>query len=207
VEKNNSINITSQLINLVGEIVICGEAIHPYLGTATGVDHNDSPIEALCMANAGDFRSQVVFHLTAAALNCLANGRAGDCSNDTLFGDTFAACNVPAVCAPTTNATKAAQAACVSALDCLNNGGHPAADGAGRFFCSSGTCSDNDQPCTPGNRGLCGNPETAICNPAANCHTLDLPDYPNTGAAGSSKACNDAAKTACTIFSAVCPVP
>jgi hypothetical protein len=191
-----------------GDIEICGEPIIPYFSPATGVNHDDSPVEALCQANAGDFRSQVVFHLTAAALNCLANGHLDDCSDDPLFGTTFAECNVSPVCDPTSDANKAAQANCVSKLDCLNNGGHPAVDVGGNFlFCASGNCSDNGEWCTPNNKSLCDIPGEATCVPAANCHTLDLPDYPNPGPAGSPKACNDAAKTACTIFSAVCPVP
>jgi hypothetical protein len=101
------------------------------------VNHQTSPVEALCMPNGGDYRSQVIFHLTAAMLNCAANGHP-DCVGDPLFGPTVAACDVASVCAPTTDANKAAQAACVSALDCLNNGGHPG-DG--------GTCNFNDDNC------------------------------------------------------------
>jgi hypothetical protein len=155
------------------------------------------------MPNKGDFRSQVVFHLTAAALNCAANGELPDCSNSPLFGDVFAACNVPEVCAPTTDVNKAAQALCVSALDCLNNGGHPV-EVSGQIFCTSGTCSDNQQPCTPGNRSLCGDPQTATCEPAPNCHQLNFTGFPDS-CAGSQKACQDANKSPCDIFSSSCP--
>jgi hypothetical protein len=204
-EKDCATNQTSNVIASLGGInphlTICGQPIIPFLGAGnTGVGHKDSPIEALCMPNGGDFRSQVVFQLTAAALNCVANGHAANCSNDPLFGATFAACDSGAVCAPTTDSNKAAQDACVNALDCLNNGGHPATDSSGNFLCASGTCSDNSKPCTESNLSNCATPGTATCNPGPNCHTNNFPNFPDS-CAGSQKACQDANKNACDIFS------
>jgi hypothetical protein len=150
------------------------------------------------MPNAGDFRSQLVFHLTAALLNCAANNVADDnCQTSTLFGATVLACNTAAVCAPTTDATKAAQAACVSALDCLNNGGIPGLGG----FCGTGHCSDNGLACTPGNKSACATPATATCTDAGSCHERNFTDYPDSPA-GSQQACQAANKNTCDIFTA-----
>jgi hypothetical protein len=186
------------VIRSVGSISVCGQTINCFgisgCIPGTGVDHQTAPIEALCQANGGDFRSQVVFQLTAAAINCAGNAHPG-CVGDPTFGAVFAACNVAAVCAPSTPANKAAQAACVSALDCLNNGGVPGANG----FCGNGTCSDNGAACTSDNKSQCGTPATAICNPAANCHDNNFANFPDSPA-GSQDACKDANRTACTIF-------
>jgi len=199
-EEKGCVNQTNNVIANSGPLTICGETIISYTGAAnTGVGHGDSPIEALCMPNGGDYRSQVVFHLTAAALNCAANGLLPDCSNSPLFGTVFAACNTGAACAISTKDNKAAQAACVGALDCLNNGGIPGPLGSG--FCGNGRCSDNGAACTGDNKSLCGNPATATCNPT-NCHNLNFPNYPDS-CAGSQDACKAAAKNSCDIFSPV----
>jgi hypothetical protein len=147
------------------------------------------------MPNAGDFRSQVVFQLTAAELNCVANGNLPDCSNDSLFKAAVAACYAGAACAPSTAANKAAQTACVNALDCLNNGGHIAADGT----CAAGTCSDNGAACSSGNLTNCGS-LAATCNDS-NCHQQNFGNFPDSPA-GSQKACQDANKNSCDIFTA-----
>jgi len=192
------------VIASVGHITVCGKDIFPFLGKDnTGLNHATSPIEALCMPNGGDFRSQVIFQMTAAALNCAGNGHLPDCSNDPLYQAVFTACAADAaVCAPTTSSNRASQAACVAALDCLNNGGVPGAAG----FCGTGNCSDDGLACTSTNLTACANPLTATCAPAANCHQQNFSNFPDSPA-GSQQACQDATKTACDIYSplSVCP--
>src|SRR5262249_15681136 len=76
-EKQGSRNQTSLLIASVGSISVCGQTINPFLGEGnTGVNHQTSPIEALCQPNGGDYRSAVVQQLTAAIVNCAGNGHA-----------------------------------------------------------------------------------------------------------------------------------
>ena len=196
-EKPNSTNQTSLVLAAAGGITVCGQPIIAFLGAGnTGVGHKDSPIEALCMPNAGDFRSQVVFQLTAALLNCAANNPADPtCATSPLFKDAVAFCTGTAdVCAPSTDANKADQAKCVSQLDCLNNGGHIAADGT----CSAGTCSDNGAACSTNDLSKCGS-LTATCN-TGNCHELNFSTYPDSPA-GSQQACQAANKNSCDIFS------
>jgi hypothetical protein len=196
-EKPNSTNQTSLVIASVGSITVCGQPINPFLGAGnTGVDHKTAPIEALCMPNGGDFRSQVVFQLTAAKLNCAANGFA-TCASDPLFADAVAACDVALVCAPTSDANKSAQAACVSRLDCLNNGG--------AFDVATGSCKIGD--CIDGSSadvGDCGLnlqcPVGSACVPTpGNCHSNSFADFPDSQA-GSQNACKAASRNACTIF-------
>jgi len=198
-EKNKSVDITQLVITSVGSLTICGQTI-----TDTHLGHIHSAEEALCVRVQGDSRLQLARQLTAAALNCVVNGNAADCSNDPLFGQVFAACNSGPVCAPTTIDNKQAQTACIAALDCLNNGGHPGVSGSGKFLCGSGTCSDNQGLCTPSNLTNCADPLTATCNPSTNCHQEPLPGpFEPPGPAGSSNKCNDAHQNSCTIFS--CP--
>jgi hypothetical protein len=197
-EKDKATNQTSNIIaSTTGQmIMVCGQPIIPYLGPGnTGVDHQNSPIEALCMPNKGDYRSQVIFHLTAAKLNCAANGFP-DCVGSPLFADAVEYCETTgAVCAPTTDATMPYQTHCVEMLDCLNNGGIPGDGG----FCGNGTCSDNGAACNGDNTSACGDPDTAECNPAMNCHQLNFPNVQDSPA-GSQKACKAANWNECTIF-------
>lgn len=188
-------NVTSLLIASVGQLLICGQPITPHTD-ANNVDSATSPVEALCVSNAGNFNLQLDAELTAAALNCVANGHNADCSNDPLFAAKFAACNNPAVCA---TGTKAEQAACVAALDCLNNGGHPGTDAGGNFLCAYGTCSDNEALCTSINLSNCADPATAICDLSPNCTEQNFSMYPDSPA-GSSKACKAAKRSACSPF-------
>jgi hypothetical protein len=186
------------VIASVGSISVCGQTINPFLGAGnTGVDHQTAPIEALCMPNGGDFRSQVVFQLTAAKLNCAANGFP-NCVGDPLFATTVAACENATVCAATTTANKDAQAACVSALDCLNNGG---AYDAGTGSCKIGDCIDSTTHADVGDCGLnlqC--PLGSACVPTpGNCHSNSFADFPDSQA-GSQNACKAASRNTCTIF-------
>ena len=121
------------------------------------------------MPNGGDYRSQVVFHLTAAKLNCAANGHP-NCVGDALFGAAVAACEATA-CGPSSAANKAAQAACVSALDCLNNGGHPGAGGVCDF--TADNCHNRNFanfPDSPaGSQDACKAASRTACTIFGNC--------------------------------------
>jgi len=157
-------------------LLICGENIdspdsNPADGT-TDVNDAASSTEALCVPVQGAQILQLVRQLTAAALNCIISGGGADCSGTSLYSTVFGDCN--SKCAGGT-ATKAEMTACISELDCLNNGG----------TFDSGICT----------AGEAGN----------NCHdrllvnqTLGL-NFEPPGPAGSSDACNAANGTKCTV--------
>jgi hypothetical protein len=193
-EKKDSVNITQLVLQSDGPVVICGQTINN-----TDLNSIMSAEEALCVRVNEGSQLQLARQLTAAALNCLVNGKQSDCSDSPLFGQVFALCNTPEVC----GGSKQAQTACIDALDCLNNGGHVGIDGSGNFLCGVGTCSDNQAVCTPNNLSNCADPATATCNAGGNCHLEPLPGFEPPGPAGSSKKCNDANQNSCTIFS--CP--
>ncbi len=198
-EKPQSSDITFAVIQLGGgSLEICGETL-----TDTDLNHNHSAEEALCVSIKAEPRLQLARQLTAAALNCIVSGNPGpaNCVGVDLYQDLFTKCN--AACAANVSE---AFGACIAVIDCLNNGGHPGLDALGGFLCASGTCSDNGALCTPTRRGNCANPETATCNPSANCHSEPLPGpFEPPGPAGSSKKCSAAIGNTCEIFDASCP--
>jgi len=185
-EKTNSVNITEAVIDCADGncadhtandfLSICGEKIdspdsHPADGT-TDVNDAASSTEAMCVPVRGSSILQLVRQLTAAALNCLISGGGPDCAGTPLYTGAFADCNTK--CASGT-ATQPEITACISQLDCLNNGNS--------FL--NGLCS-------PGAPGNCH--ERILVN-----ETLGL-DFDPPGAAGSSNACQAASSTLCTVM-------
>jgi hypothetical protein len=111
---NPSQNITQAVIDEVGCLDICGEAV-----ATTDVENAASALEAICTHPSGDLRLQLVRQLTAAALNCVISGGGSDCTGVSI-GDTFQACNN--LCTTGSDAGLTVQA-CIDQLDCFNNGG------------------------------------------------------------------------------------
>jgi hypothetical protein len=184
-EKKNSINIAEAVIDCADGncddhtasdfILICGEKIdspdsNPADGT-TDINDASSSTEAMCVPVKGDSTLQLARQLTAAALNCLISGGGADCGGTSLYSTVFADCN--ALCASGT-ATQSEITACISQLDCINNGNN-FANGA----------------CSAGGAGNCH--ERLLVN-----EDLGL-DFDPPGAAGSSNACNAATGTRCTV--------
>jgi hypothetical protein len=154
---------------------ICGEKIdspdnNPVNGT-TDVNDAASSTEALCVKVQGTQKLQLARQLTAAALNCIISGGGADCAGTALYATTFANCN--ATCANAA-ASRNDLTACISAIDCLNNGG-----------------SFNNGLCTAGGPGNCH--DRVLVN-----DSLGL-NFEPPGPAGSSNACNAANDTACTV--------
>jgi hypothetical protein len=184
-EKGNSVNITAAVIDCVDGncsdhtandfLMVCGEKIdspdtNPVDGT-TDVNDAASSTEALCVPVKGAQILQLARQLTAAALNCVISGGGADCAGTGIYTAVFSNCNT--ACASGT-ATKDQVTACISQLDCLNNGG-----------------DFNGGLCEPGGPGNCH--ERVLVN-----ESLGL-NFEPPGAAGSSNACNDANKTSCTV--------
>jgi hypothetical protein len=157
-------DVSQQVIDSAGGcFVVCGEVITTATGDSVG--NANSVLEATCVSPRGDLRLQLVRQLTAFALNCVVSGFGADCGGDADLADLFADCN--ADCLANTNVS-----ACISAIDCFNNGGLP-------------------DPTT----GACGS------NPAGSCHERDLPDFLEQESADTSQACNAARKSDCTVIS------
>jgi hypothetical protein len=184
-EKNKSVNITEAVIDCADGncadhtandfLLICGEKIdspdsNPADGT-TDVNDASSSTEAMCVPVKGAPILQLARQLTSAALNCLISGGGSDCAGTSIYSTVFAECN--ATCASGT-ASKAELTACISELDCLNNGG-----------------SFSNGLCTAGGPGNCH--DRILVN-----ETLGL-NFEPPGPAGSSNACNAANGTACTV--------
>jgi hypothetical protein len=156
-------------------LLVCGQKIdspdtNPADGT-TDVNDAASSTEALCVPVQGDQILQLARQLTAAALNCVISGGGADCSGTPLYKEVFSNCNT--LCA-SGSAGKDALTACISQLDCLNNGG-----------------SFDGGVCSPGGTDNCHN--QLLVN-----DTLGL-NFEPPGPAGSSDACNAAHDTPCTV--------
>jgi hypothetical protein len=183
--KNSSTNITEAVIDCADGncndhtandfLLICGEKIDsPDLNPADGTTDSDdaaSSVEAMCVPVQGDSTLQLARQLTAAALNCVISGGGSDCAGTALYTTVFADCN--SKCASGT-ASKSELTACISQLDCLNNG---------NSF-SNGLCSS-------GGSNNCH--ERILVN-----ESLGL-DFDPPGPAGSSNECKAASKTRCTV--------
>ncbi|HEV8119866.1 MAG TPA: hypothetical protein VGQ67_02615 [Candidatus Polarisedimenticolia bacterium] len=156
-------------------VLICGEKIDsPDTNPADGTtDWNDasSSTEAMCIDVKGDSTLQLARQLTAAALNCLISGGGPDCAGTGIYKDIFSNCNATCTNA---SASQSDITACISQLDCLNNGG----------TFDSGLC-------TAGGQGNCH--DRILVN-----ESLGL-NFEPPGSAGSSDACNQAKKTECAV--------
>jgi len=207
-EKQKSINITQAVIDFAlynlaptGPLYICGEKI-----TTTKVYDAASALEALCVPVQGNQQLQLARQLTAAALNCAISGYY-NCVGYPKYEYLFSECNT--WCDPNTlDAQTVNIGYCIESLDCLNNGGTVLEGG----YCKTGTCSDDpNKPCNGGDVSFCG--PGAICvADVETCHDQPMclsvggqpipgtPCFPETGPAGSSNACQEANKSACTII-------
>ena len=209
VEKPQSRNITLEVLNYqAGDPVICGEVINN-----TTLKSLTSALEALCVSPQGQQELQLARQLTAMSLNCVMSGGGSDCSLTVNFAD-FTTCNE--LCEefvvnadPFINPTPADVSACTARIDCLNNGGVPDDLDQVPGTCILGTCSLAGTPC--GGNQDCPIGETCDTDPDS-CHLRPLEfvgppplDFEPPGPAGSSKACNDAIRNTCTVFSLSCP--
>jgi hypothetical protein len=190
-EKAGSQNITQAVITAGGgTLSICGQPI-----SNTVLSDDDSAVEAICVNVKDGSVFQLARQLTAAALNCIVSDGVADCSSTPLYSTLFASCN--ALCA-TSGASKAALTACVSQIDCLNNGGQLDVNGN----CGGGTCANGDV-CTIGT--VCADGLDCAGAPG-NCHQQLLVNsalgfnFDPPGAAGSSTECNSAIKNTCKVI-------
>jgi hypothetical protein len=190
-ERQGSLNVTLMSIALAGgSIEVCGQTLDD-----TDVESASSAVEGLCEGGGGI--TQLARQLIAMSLNCINSESPADCSGVPEWTSTFSTCD--AACADGTNSDLIGE--CINVVDCFNNGGQPSLGSEGEFLCSTGNCSDNGADCNSGNKGLCEDSALATCTPYEfTCHMNPLlyPDSP----AGSSKACNKANKSDCTIFDA-----
>lgn len=201
-EKSKSENIAQAVIDAGGgALQICGQNVNN-----TIVPENNSAVEALCVQTKGDTVLQLARQLTALSLNCIMSNGQADCKGMGVE-NLFTNCN--AVC-PGGGPSVVDQ--CITRLNCANHGGmYDFATG----ICQTGRCSDNGAPCDEKSLSHCKNPTSATCKdtkrtcedrPLVN-EALGL-DFSEPGPAGSPKACRDARRNDCTIFTsseATCP--
>jgi hypothetical protein len=192
VEKSNSTNITQAVITAGGGVLnVCGQRI-----TNTTLSSHNSSVEAICVSPKGTIVLQLARQLTAAALNCVVSNGIADCSATPLYSAIFASCN--AACANSGSSTSTLTD-CISAIDCLNNGG----TGLGNGQCQTGVCGDGVTACSDSSPCLDGTTCGGLPN---NCHDQLLINtglgfnFEPPGAAGSSNECNDANKNTCTVI-------
>jgi hypothetical protein len=129
-EKSRSQNITKAVIDEIGGCLeICGEMItaasleessypDPY---HDGVDHADSPLEALCVHPRGNLNLQLARQLTAMALNCIISGGGPECQNMSCE-DIFNECNN--ICGIDGYHGMYSIGQCIAMVDSWNNGGY-----------------------------------------------------------------------------------
>lgn len=139
---------------------------------STDLEDQSSALEAICVPPSTDKSSplQLARQLTVMALNCVISGFGADCSGDEELGELFSTCD--AACLSQSNGV----AACIDKVDCFNNGGV--------FNSETRICEDEANSCE--DQELC-NEDLRLC-------------FEPPGPASSSKACNSANKTDCTIF-------
>ena len=218
--KQNSQNITQEVINECGALNVCGECI----STTVPINDAASAVEAICVSPRGAQELQLARQLTAMALNCCMSGFGSDCGGDTNLSNLFSECN--GICQGIPDNTLTTQE-CIFRIDCFNNGG-VVLENEG-LFCQTGTCvpagscgivddlvtvNGDSVPCNdqtscetgfeccplPGNchdRELCN--EEYDCDPGTEgvqaCLCFEPP-----GPAASEKECNTAIRNGCTIF-------
>jgi len=190
--KTTGINVTQELLDVVGPIDVCGQTI-----SSTNADDLSNVLEALCVRVEGVQERQLYRQLVAASLNCAVSGSLGDC--DTLIPG-YDECN--AICQGLPDGTSTV-GSCITLLDCFNNGGTLT-----NGVCTTGTCASqptircsSDLPCPLFN----GQTQSCVADPNS-CHAQDLCNEdigfcPATGPASSNKACHDAQFDQCTIDS------
>jgi len=200
--KKNSQNITQQVIDYGGPLMICSQTIDK-----TTLNCSGSALEALCVNIKGASELQLARQLTAAALNCIMSGSGPDC-DDVSIEEVFQACNTACAAGETTAVVDSETIDCIEAIDCFNNGGSFDLE---TQFCKIGNCSITGADCD----GSCPDvlvdtvitPQQCVPTPG-NCHEQALcldPETPTlcfepTGPAGSSKASNKAIQNDCTIL-------
>ena len=114
--KKDEVSIISLFPPGADGLSICGQIID--------VKDPNSPdiapaIQALCVSPNDDSRNQLARQLTAASLNCIANGGGSNCE-DISIGAVFISCNTS--CAdPNTQSDQVSL--CIEQVDCFNNGG------------------------------------------------------------------------------------
>ena len=200
--KKNSQNITQQVIDYGGPLMICSQTIDK-----TTLNCSGSALEALCVNIKGASELQLARQLTAAALNCIMSGSGPEC-DDVSIEEVFQACNTACAAGETTAVVDSETIDCIEAIDCFNNGGSFDLE---TQFCKIGNCSITGADCD----GSCPDvlvdtvitPQQCVPTPGT-CHEQALcldPETPTlcfepTGPAGSSKASNKAIQNDCTIL-------
>ena len=187
-EQECSQNITQQVIDEAGgTLSICGQQI-----CNTELDDSSSALEALCV-NAKSQRHQLARQLVAAALNCVVSGGDANCTGISIDAE-FDECNT--LCADP-NATKDALSACIFAIDCFNNGGHPE-----NGTCLNGVCAVGGAFCGPG--FPCASGE-CVPDPTS-CKQQPIPEVfidegcPGKQGPAGGERCGEAIKTTCTVI-------
>lgn len=178
-------NITQALIDEVGCLEICGEVVE-----TTATNDADSALEGLCVSPKSSAGIQFARELLAAALSCIADSGDPNCLEGSLY------CNE--ACAD--GVSDADDPLCRAYLSCTTKGGLFGFDG---FSCQLGNCSISDAAC---GSGLAACPIGETCVPFADsCAAAPLVnaglgiDFDPEPPASSSKACNTANKSTCTI--------
>lgn len=163
---------------------ICGEIIDE-----TTVNSADSALEGLCISPKSGASIQLARQLIAATLSCLVATGDPNC----LEGSEY--CND--ACAD--GETDADDELCQGYLECTTKGGAYGLDGS----CATGTCSISGETCGSGYDAC---PDGETCVPFENsCALAPLVneglaiDYDPEPRASSSKACNAATKSKCTV--------
>lgn len=181
--EKGSPNITQAVIDEAGGCIeVCGEVIDE-----TSVDSADSALEGLCASPKAGGQIQLARQLLAAALSCVFSVGNPDC----LEGSSYC----EEACADGINDSD--DSLCLSYLQCTTAGG----SWGGPGVCLLGTCSISGLSCGIG-YPPCDAGQTCVPLPG-NCAKAPLVnddlDFDPTPSASSSKACNNATKSACTI--------
>lgn len=182
--EKQGVNIVGALLEeMEGCLDVCGEVI-----TNTAVDDAESAEEALCISPKAQLQIQLVRQLTAAALNCIISTGQPGCDPQ------WETCNVACMIGDLEQIPF-----CRAYFDCENNGG--TWDSSAQT-CYTGTCEVGGAPCGP--YAGCGVDNS--CVPSYGCDDAELInvdlglDFTQVETdASSSKKCNQAAKSRCTV--------
>lgn len=176
-EKDNSQNITQQVINAAGgSLSICGETL-----TDTHLNHEHSAVEALCVKIEGEQILQLASQLTAAALNCVISGQGSNCAGSSIEVQ-FNACNMACANGQTTAIVNGARVDCVNVIDRFNS--NPACEAQPLCNEDLGLCFD-----PPGSAG-----GSKQCNDARQNTCTIFSGSPPCGSANALSSVNMSAK-------------
>ena len=153
-------NVTQAVLDLAGGATVCG--VH--------VDDFECAVEGLCNKPRGDTQLILARQLLAMAINCNLSTGFSECEFSEVE-DLFTSCDAACIAHNDASAVQA----CISQIDCYNNGGQWTGLG-----CATGLCSEDGLPCG-GDVGACahvddgygGNINICVDDPAS-CHNAPL---------------------------------